>query len=50
MNAIIKIGVAVAFSPRIEAFLAEAARMKEMWDAELILIHVGTMEKRKLPD
>lgn len=42
MNAIKKIGVAVAFSPRIEAILAEAARMKEMWGAELILIHVGT--------
>src|SRR6187455_1573537 len=42
MIAIKKIGVAVAFSPRIEAILAEAARMKKMWSAELILIHVGT--------
>jgi nucleotide-binding universal stress UspA family protein len=41
MNAIKKIGVAIAFSPRIEAILAEAARMKKMWNAELILIHVG---------
>ena len=36
-----KIGLAVAFSPRIEALLAEAARLKKMWDAELLLIHVG---------
>lgn len=42
MNAIKKIGVAVAFSPRIEAILAEAARVKKLWGAELILIHVGT--------
>ncbi|HEX6224309.1 MAG TPA: universal stress protein [Chryseolinea sp.] len=48
MNAIKKIGVAVAFSPRIEAILAEAARMKNLWNAELILIHVGTHgEKEK---
>jgi nucleotide-binding universal stress UspA family protein len=36
-----KIALAVAFSPRIEALLAEAARLKRMWDAELVLIHVG---------
>lgn len=36
-----KIALAVAFSPRIEALLAEAARLKKMWDAELLLIHVG---------
>ena len=36
-----KIGLAVAFSPRIEALLAETARLKKMWDAELLLIHVG---------
>jgi nucleotide-binding universal stress UspA family protein len=42
MNAIKKIGVAVAFSPRIEAILAEAARVKKIWSAQLILIHVGT--------
>ena len=36
-----KIGLAVAFSPRIEALLAEVARLRKMWDAELLLIHVG---------
>lgn len=36
-----KIGVAIAFSPRIQALLAEAARFKMLWNAELILIHVG---------
>ncbi|MBL0742243.1 universal stress protein [Chryseolinea sp. Jin1] len=36
-----KIGLAIAFSPRLEALLAEAARLKKMWDAELVLIHVG---------
>jgi nucleotide-binding universal stress UspA family protein len=47
MNAIKKIGVAVAFSPRIEAILAEAARMKQLWSAELILIHVGTHSEKE---
>ncbi|HEY9046011.1 MAG TPA: universal stress protein, partial [Ohtaekwangia sp.] len=36
-----KIGLALAFSPRTPALLAEAARLKRMWNAELILIHVG---------
>jgi len=36
-----KIGVAIAFSPRIKAVLSEAARFKKMWNAELVLIHVG---------
>lgn len=36
-----KIGLAIAFSPRLEALLAEAGRLKRMWDAELLLIHVG---------
>jgi nucleotide-binding universal stress UspA family protein len=36
-----KIGLAIAFSPRIEALLAEASRLKKMWDSELVLIHVG---------
>jgi nucleotide-binding universal stress UspA family protein len=41
INAIKKIGVAIAFSPRIEAILAEAARIQKLLNAELILIHVG---------
>jgi nucleotide-binding universal stress UspA family protein len=36
-----KIGLAIAFSPRLEALLAEAGRLKRMWNAELLLIHVG---------
>lgn len=42
LNAIKKIGVAIAFSPRTESILAEAVRLKNMWNAELILVHVGT--------
>ena len=36
-----KIGLAIAFSPRLEALLAEAGLLKTMWNAELLLIHVG---------
>ena len=43
-----KIGVAIAFSPRIEAVLAEAIRMKRMWNAELILIHVGNHGEKEI--
>jgi nucleotide-binding universal stress UspA family protein len=48
MNAIKKIGVAIAFSPRIEAILAEASRMKKLWGAELILIHVGEHGEKEI--
>ncbi|MBA4054071.1 MAG: universal stress protein, partial [Marivirga sp.] len=41
MTAIQRIGLAIAFSPRIGALLAEAVRIKKMWNAELLLIHVG---------
>ena len=36
-----KIAVAIAFSPRIKAVLCEAVRFKKLWNAELVLIHVG---------
>lgn len=36
-----KIGLALAFSPRMEALLAETVRIKKIWNAELVLIHVG---------
>lgn len=36
-----KIGLAIAFSPRAEALLAETIRMKMQWGAELVIIHVG---------
>lgn len=48
MTNIQKIGVAVAFSPRVEAILTEAARMKKMWNAELILIHVGKHGEKEI--
>jgi nucleotide-binding universal stress UspA family protein len=36
-----KIGLAIAFSPRAEAMLAETIRLKNLWETELVLIHVG---------
>lgn len=41
ITAIQRIGLAIAFSPRVTALLAEAVRLKKMWSAELLLIHVG---------
>jgi nucleotide-binding universal stress UspA family protein len=36
-----RIGLAVAFSPRTMALLAEAARLTRLWEAELVIIHIG---------
>ena len=36
-----KIALAIAFSPRIEALIAEVKRLVLLFDSELILIHVG---------
>lgn len=36
-----KIGLAFAFSPRLEALLHETSRLKSLFDADLVLIHVG---------
>lgn len=36
-----KIAVAVAFSPRCEALLSEAFRLKKLFEAELVIIHIG---------
>jgi len=36
-----KIAVAVAFSPRIEAILAESKRLQAIFKAQMIFIHVG---------
>lgn len=36
-----KIAVAVAFSPRIEAILAESRRLQDVFSARMIFIHVG---------
>ncbi|NVK48689.1 MAG: universal stress protein [Cyclobacteriaceae bacterium] len=37
-----KIALAIAFSPRIEALIAEVKRLVILFDTELLLIHVGT--------
>lgn len=36
-----KIALAVAFSPRLEALICETKRLKDIFKAELLLIHVG---------
>ncbi len=36
-----KLGLAIAFSPRAEALVAETVRLKNLFQAELVLIHVG---------
>lgn len=36
-----KIALAIAFSPRMEALIAETKRLVGVFDAELLLIHVG---------
>ena len=39
-----KIGLAIAFSPRLEALLFETARLKRFWNAQIVLIHVGEVD------
>jgi nucleotide-binding universal stress UspA family protein len=36
-----KIGLALAFSPRMEAMMAEASRLLRAYQAQLLLVHVG---------
>lgn len=36
-----KIALAIAFSPRLEALICETKRLKDIFDAEVLLIHVG---------
>lgn len=36
-----KIGLALAFSPRMEAMMAEASRLSRAYGAQLLLVHVG---------
>lgn len=45
-----KIALAIAFSPRLEALIAEAKRLKDIHQANLILIHIGkeTEENREI--
>ncbi len=37
-----KLALAIAFSPRMEALIAEARKLISIFDGELVLIHVGT--------
>lgn len=37
-----KLALAIAFSPRMEALIAEARKLIQIFEGELILIHVGT--------
>lgn len=41
------IGVAIAFSPRLEALLGEAARLARAFNAQLLLIHIGERTRNK---
>lgn len=45
-----KIAVAIAFSPRQQAIICEASRLQQLFNAELLLVHVGerNAEKEKL--
>jgi nucleotide-binding universal stress UspA family protein len=36
-----KIGLALAFSPRMEAIMAEAIRLVQLYNSLLVLVHVG---------
>lgn len=36
-----KIALAISFSPRMEALICESKRLKDLFSAELILVHVG---------
>ena len=36
-----KIALAIAFSPRMEALISESKRLKDLFNAELLLIHIG---------
>jgi nucleotide-binding universal stress UspA family protein len=47
-----RIALAIAFSPRMEALICEAKRVKDLYDASLILIHIGqdAEDKRKSLD
>lgn len=40
-----KIGLALAFSPRMEAIMAEAMRLVHLYNSHLVLVHVGDKSK-----
>lgn len=41
-----RIGLAIAFSPRAEAMLAEAVRLMKLFMADMVLIHVGSHKQK----
>src|ERR1044071_6092114 len=41
------IGVAIAFSPRMEAILAEAKILADAFNAQLLLMHIGDRTREK---
>lgn len=43
-----RLSLAVAFSPRTEALLAETSRLCKAWGAYLTIIHVGVPEEEKM--
>lgn len=43
-----RLSLAVGFSPRTEALLAEAARLCIGWKAKLTVVHVGSLEPEKI--
>ncbi|KGL63810.1 universal stress protein [Polaribacter sp. Hel1_85] len=50
MQKINKILIGVAFSPNLRANIFEAARLANMFDAELVGVHVGTKSNQKESD
>jgi nucleotide-binding universal stress UspA family protein len=42
-----KIAAAVAFSPRVEAILSELSRLQDIFDANILLIHVGEKDLKQ---
>ena len=43
-----RIGVGVAFSPNLKANIYEAARLSQFMGSELMLIHVGEEDAKKI--
>ncbi|WOC40324.1 universal stress protein [Polaribacter sp. HL-MS24] len=49
MNTLDKILIGIAFSPNLKSNVFEAVRMANMFDAQLICVHVGaeSIQKKK---
>ena len=50
MQKIDKILIGVAFSPNLKANVFEAVRLANMFDAELVGVHVGEKTDKKITD